>query len=262
MNAFNSLGDLALLLGLSMTRLAVAFALLPLFTQDSVPAMVRNSLFASLAIITLVLQPMTSLGHLGVGGWITLFGKEALLGIGIGVLGSSLLWALEAAGNLIDVKSGAGMAQVMDPMSGHQTSFTGLFLGRLAGYVFVASGGLMLLTGTLLESYAIWPVDAPLPPLRREAVGIFESEFGRLMLTMMMIAAPVIVLLFVVDAALGVVNRYAPNLNLLTTAPPIKSLLALLAVTVMLGSTIDLLVRDFTTRPLEILRILQGLFVR
>lgn len=262
MNAFGNLADLALLLGLSITRLAIAFSLLPLFSQETVPAMVRNSVFVGLAVVTMAMQPTTSLQALDVRDWLKLFGKEALLGMALGILASSLLWALEAAGNLIDVKSGASMAQVLDPLTGHQTSFTGQFLGRLAGYVFVASGGLMLFTGALLDSYIVWPIDAALPPLRPDATSLFEAEFGRLMALMLMLAAPVIVMLFVVDGAMGVINRYAPNLNLLVLSAPIKSTLATIALLLMLGSTIDLLAQEMRSRPGELLQLLQQMFVR
>ena len=57
MYAFQSLTDLALLLGLSVTRLAVAFLMLPMFTQESLPPVVRNSLFVALAIMTLTVLP-------------------------------------------------------------------------------------------------------------------------------------------------------------------------------------------------------------
>ena len=44
-----SLGDTALLLGLSATRIAVALLLVPLFTADLIPAMVRNAMFLAIA---------------------------------------------------------------------------------------------------------------------------------------------------------------------------------------------------------------------
>jgi type III secretion protein T len=54
---FGPLRDAALLLGLSSTRVAVAFLLVPLFTQELIPSMVRNAIFLSIAMLSLLMQP-------------------------------------------------------------------------------------------------------------------------------------------------------------------------------------------------------------
>jgi len=52
-------GDV-LLLALAMGRLAVAFIVLPIFSNELLPALVRNSVFVSLSLIVLVLHPALS----------------------------------------------------------------------------------------------------------------------------------------------------------------------------------------------------------
>ena len=262
MYAFESLTQVLLLLGLSVTRLAVAFLVLPMFTQESLPPLVRNSLFVALALMTISLQPQTAAMTLDTVGWIALFGKEAFLGLVIGLFASTVLLAVEAAGVLIDAKAGTQLAQIVDPINGQQTSQIGQFLARLATYVFMASGGFMLMVGTLVESFAVWPVTAALPPMQPGALGVFEAEFGRLMLLATMIAAPIIVILFVVEAALGLINRYAPNLNLMAITTSLKALTSIVLVAILMGTTVDLMVREFTTRHLGLLALVERLFVR
>ena len=242
-----ALTDLVLLLGLSLTRLAIAFLVMPMFTQEAMPGLVRNSLFVSLAITALAVQPPLAPLAGGAAGWLALFAKEAFIGLVIGLFASSVLWAVEIAGTLIDTKAGTQMGQIVDPINGQATSNTGMFFARLATFVFMASGGFMFLVGALLESYAVWPVSRPLPAPRAATVGAFEAEFARMMLLATMIAAPVIVILFVLEAALGLVGKYAPSLNLLASAPPLKSLIATVLVAVLLGSTLDLMVREFAS---------------
>ncbi|MFN7641966.1 MAG: type III secretion system export apparatus subunit SctT [Burkholderiales bacterium] len=262
MYAFQSPADLALLLGLSVTRLAVAFLMLPMFTQESLPPVVRNSLFVALGVMTLTVQPQGVALAVDAVSWMALFAKEAFIGLAIGLFASTVLWAVEAAGMLIDAKAGTQLGQIIDPINGQQTSQTGQFLARLATYVFMASGGFMLLVGALVESFAVWPVTAQLPALRPGTLGVFEAEFGRLMLLATMIAAPVIVILFVLENALGVMNRYVPNLNLLALALPLKAMAAVLLVAVLMGTTVDLMVREFTTGYLGLLPMVERLFGR
>ena len=74
------------------------------------------------------------------------------------------------------------------------------------------------------------------------------------MLVAAVIAAPIIVILFVLEAALGLVNKFAPALNLLALAPALKALLATLLVAMLMGTVVDLMVREFTTRHADLLR--------
>ena len=181
------------------------------------------------------------------------------VGIVIGFFFGSVLWALEAAGNIIDTKVGATLAQVVDPLSGHQTSLNGAFLGRLASVVFVAGGGLSLLLRVLMESYAIWPVAAPMPVLTGSSLALFEGEFGRLMVLATLFAAPVLTVLFLIDAGLGLMNRFAQQLNVFTLSMSIKAFAASFVLLLLIGSYVTAILRDMASRPGVIHGILTGL---
>jgi type III secretion protein T len=248
-----------LLLGLSTTRVAVAFLLLPLFTPEMVPALVRNAIFIALALLSLAMQPVVEVRDFQTVDWIRLYGKEAFIGGAIGLLFGSVLWAFEAAGQVIDMKTGASMAQVVDPLSGHQTPLTGAFLSRLVGFVFMFSGGFLLLVGLVLKSYALWPVAQMLPPLKAGGVTLFEGEFSRLMTLVMLISAPSLVVLYLIELAFGLVNRFSPQLNVFAMSTSIKILAANALLMLTLGSFIQLVIDDIQARPQAVLRMLKVL---
>ncbi len=260
--AFGSLSDLALLIGLAVTRIAVAFLLIPIFTSELIPAMIRNAIFIALALLIVAVQPVIDVKTMTSLGWLKLFFKEAFIGLVIGFFFGAILWAFEAAGQIIDTKVGATMASIVDPLSGHQTSLTGAFLGRLANFVFMFSGGLMLLTGTIIESYGLWPIASELPDLKRLSVTMFEAEFGRLMLLMLAIAAPALVLLFLIDAVLGLINRYAQQLNVFSLSMSIKAWASTAIVLLMLGVIVQLLVSEIAARPQLVMNALRLLLPR
>lgn len=251
--------DQLLLLGMATSRIAATFLLLPIFSSETVPTLVRNSIFVSLGVVSLALQPPLDPSLLGPGQWATIILKEVFVGIVIGFFFGSVLWALEAAGTIIDTKVGATLAQVVDPLSGHQTSLNGAFLGRLAGVVFVASGGLSLLLRVLMESYAIWPVAAPMPVLDGRSLALFEGEFGRLMVLATLFAAPVLAVLFLIDAGLGLMNRFAQQLNVFSLSLSIKSFAATFVLLLLVGSYVTAILRDIASRPGVILDILRGM---
>lgn len=255
----NGWADQVLLLGLASARIAATFFLLPMFSTETVPALVRNSIFIALGIVSLALQPAIDVSMLGPGEWATILLKEVFVGLLIGFFFGSVLWALEAAGQIIDTKIGATLAQVVDPLSGHQTSLNGAFLGRLAGVVFVSMGGLSLLLRVIMESYALWPVAAPMPALDPRGLPLVEGEFGRMMVLATLFAAPVLTVLFLIDAGLGLMNRFAQQLNVFILSLSLKSFAATFLILLLLGSYIAAITRDIASRP-EVLRvILKGL---
>ncbi|NML13364.1 type III secretion system export apparatus subunit SctT [Azohydromonas caseinilytica] len=252
---FGSLSDTALLLGLSVTRVAVCFLLVPLFTAEVVPALVRNALFVAVALLGLVLQPSAAPVHMSASQWAALLAKEAFIGGAIGLLFAGVLWAFEIAGQLIDTKIGATQAQIADPLSGHQTTLNGAFFGRLAAWVFMSHGGFMLLVGALVESFNRWPVRQPLAGLALGGVRVFEGELGRIMLLALLVAAPALLLLYVIEGVLGLMNRFAQQLNVFSLAMSLKAVAATLIILAQLATLIQLLQDDLMARAGVVLEV-------
>lgn len=250
--------DAALLLGLSTMRVAVAFLLVPLFTQDLIPALIRNALFLALALLGLLVQETRPL-QLSGWEWAVLYGRESLLGAALGFLFAGLMWSFEMAGQLIDTKVGSSQAQVLDPLSGHQTSLTGAFLARLASWVFMASGGFMLFAALLLDSFALWPIHGgwQLLPTAAQA---FEAEFGRMLRLALLVAAPSLVLLYLVDGVLGLVNRYAQQLNVFSLSMSIKAVVGHLVLLLQLASLVALMNEEMLVRASMVKDIMKRLF--
>jgi len=257
--SIGSAGDVALLLGLSATRVAVALLLVPLFSTELVPPMVRNAMFVSVALLGLTLQPPAPLAASGPQ-WLSMFAKEALIGAAVGLLFSGVMWAFESAGQLIDTKIGATAAQLVDPLSGQQVSLNGAFLGRLASYVFMAQGGFMVLAGTLMQTYAAWPVRAPLPALAPGGVRLFETELGRIMALTLLVAAPALVVLYLVETVLGLVNRFAPQLNVFALASSLKTFGATWIILIQVVPLVHLLQDDLLSRGGVAMRVLHAVF--
>jgi type III secretion protein T len=248
LSIFGPLSDTALLLGLSMTRIAAAFLLVPLFTAELIPPMVRNAMFLGIAVLTLALQPSSA--PFAPGSWmlITLFAKEAFIGCAIGFFFAGVMWAFQAAGQLIDTKVGTSMAQVADPLSGQQVTLNAALFSRLASWVFMSGGGFMLMIGALLQSYALWPVRAPAPTLFAQGMRLFEAEFGRIMLLTLLVAAPALVLLHVVEGVLGLINRFAQQLNVFSLSQSIKAVAAAWIIWIQITVMVKFLQDDLLDR--------------
>jgi type III secretion protein T len=132
-----------------------------------------------------------------------------------------------------------------DPISEHEGGFTGAFLVQLGTALFFAAGGFLLMMGSLVESYQFWPVSAWAPELPQWQ-GVLKSfairQGDTLLEWIVKLAAPVVLILVLVELGLGLVNRFAPQLDVFGVAQPMKQLLAILMLVLSLHLLYDALV--------------------
>ncbi len=257
--AIHNVSELAMLAALASVRFAMAFLLLPVLSQDTVPQLVRGAVFLAFGVVTLAMQPAVNVLGWSVSHWISLFAKEAFIGLALGMLLAAVLWAFAAAGEIVDGASGLSQAQVTDPLSGRQTSLSGAFLGRLAVYVFMFSGGMMLWIGVLMESFLLWPLAQPGLAVQRGGVALFESAFAQFAGLSFMLAAPALVVLYAIDLSLGLMNRFAPQLNLYSLSTSLKSVAAVMVWLAMLSTLVKTLLNHLATLLPTLLQKVQAL---
>jgi type III secretion protein T len=238
----------ALTVGVAAARFAFAFVLVPVFSPQIIPSTVRNSIIVAFGLIALSLPHPFSPQSLTAGEWLWLYAKEAVAGVTIGFFFGTVIWAMGAAGEIIDTKVGATIGQIVDPMSGMQESLTAGLLNRFAQLVFVSAGGITLLVGTVMLSYAAWPLGPG--PMRFEpgAITLFEREFGRLFALAFIFASPVLLVLYVIDLGMGLLNRFAQQFNVFSLSMSIKAVAATLVLIMILPLLADAVVHDLSTR--------------
>ncbi|WP_020410916.1 type III secretion system export apparatus subunit SctT [Hahella ganghwensis] len=233
---------------LCLPRIGAAFLVLPLLTQESVPALVRNSLFVSLSIMVYpiafaTIEPSLIPGVM----WPFIILKEIFLGACMGFLFGSIFWALSVAGGIIDTQTGSNMANAMDPIQGHQATPMGLWLSRFATWLFMVSGGFLIFLDILLGSYKLWPIHNILLDLKLKGAMVFIQELEFIMSKSLMIALPAMLLLALVDLSLGLINRFAQQINVLALSMPIKFWLSTFILVISLGTIIEVVLRKLTS---------------
>ncbi|MGH8080813.1 MAG: type III secretion system export apparatus subunit SctT [Lysobacter sp.] len=237
----DSYGNILIALGLVLPRVIGSFMMLPLITTENMPPMVRNSFMVSLAIVAIpVAMNGVPLNELNALHFAPIILKEVFIGVSIGFVFGMVFWAISAAGNIIDTQVGMTLAQVFDPIQGHQASLHGNFLSQFAAWLFMASGAFLVFLDLLLSSYAMWPVVSFFPTLHPAGMELFVGQFSYLMTALLVLAAPVMVVLLLIDLSFGLVNRFAPQLNVFTITMPIKAWLATWIILLMLGVYVEI----------------------
>lgn len=155
--------------------------------------------------------------------------KESLIGFLIGYLAGIMFWTFQCAGFFIDNQRGASQATDTDPLAGEETSPLGSLLFQGATYLFFSTGAFLTFLGLVYSSYELWPVTSLLPmnvfadmrlPL------FFAGKVSWLATQMMLLAGPIIVACLLTDVSLGLINRFASQLNVYVLSMPIKSAVA------------------------------------
>lgn len=211
---------------MAMPRLVAVFMVVPFFSGQFITGLPRNGFLMMLAIFFSPVVgevPSMSLPLMAM-----VAAKEAMIGLLLGLGFGIFIWAIQAAGDLIDFQTGSGNANFFDPVAGHDGGPTGSFLGWLVVTLFVCAGGLLAFVGVLVDSYRIWPVGSFFPKLGPVLEQFAVRQGDTLFLWIVKLSAPVIFVLLLVELGMGLVGRVAPQLNVFVFAQPLKSLLAVL----------------------------------
>ena len=218
-------------LGFSLTlpRLLAAFGLLPFFGRQALPGLLRNGVAVSLSLIVVpAVATQAASAHIGGALLFGLVMKEVLIGLLIGFPLASLFWAVEGIGFYVDNQRGSAMASSADPLTGSETSVLGILFTQAFTVYFMVSGAFILLLGLFYQTYEIWPVTQFMPTLGAAGPAFYLDVMDRMMRTVIVLSAPLIVGMFLAEFGLALISRFAPQLNVFFLAMPIKSGLAIL----------------------------------
>ncbi|MES3002892.1 MAG: type III secretion system export apparatus subunit SctT [Pseudomonadota bacterium] len=214
--------------GFAVPRFLALFAILPLLSKEAMPMTLRMGMVSSFAAILvpgLMEQHRPEVGPLAILGLIL---KEVFIGATLGFILAVPLWAVEAMGDMADTQRGASIAQTLNPLTGHETSPLGqLFNQAIVTFLFVV-GGFLAVLGVVYDSFALWPIFSFWPGFTPGAAEVMLSFVDRLMYLAVLMGVPVIFTMFIAEAGLAIVSRFAPQLQVFFLAMPVKSGIAML----------------------------------
>jgi flagellar biosynthesis protein FliR len=154
--------------------------------------------------------------------------EQVLIGAALGFLTRMVFAAVETAGGFIDLFGGFSLSAAYDPLQTTMTSIFGRFYALLATTLIFATNAHLLIFQGFLRTFSTIPLDGALSLDRLDHV--LAGGLTELFVAALQIAGPLIVVLFIADIALGVLNRIAPQLNAFSMSFPIKIGLTLLLV--------------------------------
>jgi flagellar biosynthetic protein FliR len=169
-------------------------------------------------------------------------GGEILLGLGLGWLAQLLFAGVRLAGQEIEIKSGLGLIQLVDPHEGGTSGVFSAFLEIMAGMIFFSLNGHHLLIQALASSYNVFPL-AGEKFFARLAAGLINST-GEIFAIALRVSAPVLIGLLLSDVVLGILSRAIPQMNVFMVAQPVQFGFGLLLLTLSLPALVWFVVRQ------------------
>ena len=200
------------------SRVSGLVLIAPVFSARNIPMMVRTGL---VVLLTVLLHPV-ALAHRGGPAEITApaVAGEVVVGFAIGLGAALLVGAAEAAGELIAVQTGLSGAALFDPLNNNNAPVLGQFTQLFALAVLLSLDAHLAILDALAASARAVPVGGAL----EIGAGLAElvRSAGLLFVLGVRFAAPVIAAVMIANAALAVLTKAAPSINLLSVAFPIQ----------------------------------------
>ena len=228
--------------------------LLPLFESKSISTIYKAGLSLLIAFLLFKSVPVPDIGG---DAFLLLvaIAKEILIGFSIGFMVRILFSTVSAAGEVISMQSGLSFARSLDETMGVQTSVIEQLKNLLAIMIFLAiDGHHIFLKGIAASLRQVPPGAVTVRP------GLFNymiDATGKLFGAGLKIGAPVIVTLFLVELALGVLSRLVPQVNVFIEGASMKILITLTVLALSLNFIVPVIAGIFRGMDGEMLKIIR-----
>ena len=194
----------------------------PFFGSRMVPLNVRIILIFSLAIFLQGWIAAPDFTNVATSVLVLTILVEIALGLTAGFVFAIAFATVSVAGEKIAATSGLSFAMQVDPATGTQSPIVSQFLTLFILMIFFATNAHLVVFSILLESYAFVPIGADIDFERLYKVGFLTSE--KLFTNAALIMLPIVGVLFLINLAVGIITRSAPQLNLFSFGFPITIL--------------------------------------
>lgn len=212
----------------------------PVFGARMLPVRIRILMALSVSVLTVpLLPPVPAVDPISLASFNILL-QQILIGVATGFIIQMVFQSLVIAGEAIANGMGLGFARMVDPANGVQVPVISQFFVVLATLLFVVLNGHLLLIQLIVRSFEILPIaetGLSLPALKAVVNWGSQMFIGGLM-----IGLPAVTALLVVNIAMGVITRAAPQLNIFAVGFPLMILLGF----IFLAATLPSVFAQFT----------------
>lgn len=179
--------------------------------------------------------------------------REVFIGLTIGFIARIVFASIGVAGNIMSLQAGFSFAQFMDPFTMNQVSVLEQIKSLLAIMLFFAIDAHHSIFRSLSISFTELPIG--IASLREPLLRYIIASTAKIFSLGFKIGAPVIVTLFLVELAFGMLSRLIPQINIFIEGVPIKILIAIVMLSISLSVTVPVITGLFRSMDNDFIRV-------
>lgn len=166
--------------------------------------------------------------------------KEIFLGFILAFVIANIFYIALGVGIIVDNQRGASMAIGNDLLTNNEATPLGTILFLAVVTLFFSSGAFVNFLSLYYQTYVYWSIFDLFPTILSTKFSSFISnQLDFLMLNIVLVSAPFILISLLSDVALGIINRFSPQLNVFILSMPIKSGICALLIIFYFGPFIN-----------------------
>ena len=213
-------------------RILALIATAPFFGARGIPASAKVAFaFVLTMLVSPLLGPMPNVAPASAYG-LYIVAQQLMIGFAMGLALRVIFSAMEMAGHIMGLQMGLGFATFFDPQNSAQIPVMGQFMGIVA-MLFLAINGHLLVISALVESFQVMPIS--LHPLASEGWRTLALWGGEIFRAGVLIALPVLAVLMMVNVALAILTRAAPQLNIFAVGFPLTLAVGFVVISVSMN---------------------------
>lgn len=217
-------------------RISAMLMVAPIYAAASFPVRIRVVLAVLVtAALYPVLEPVQGVEPVSLQGFIVL-AHQVVIGAAMGFILQMAFQLLVIAGEAIAMTMGLGFARMMDPQNGVQVPVVAQYFIIIATLLFLSMNGHLLLLQMVIQSFEIIPVGET--GLARDGLWMVVSWGSQMFIGAIMVSLPAVTALLMVNIAMGVITRAAPQLNIFAVGFPLMLLLGFVLLLTTLPSVL------------------------
>ncbi len=235
----------SLLFFCGLVRVSAILAVFPIFSSSVVPPLVRV-LFA-FCLSTALFPAIKSTAGLAMNEYLSsnmliavLVIKEAVVGLTIGFMAKLIFDSISFGFAYMGMQMGFGFSNLYDPNTETQSPVVSNFVMVVVSLLFLAVDGHHLMIHAISETFTVLPLGVA---TFSKQLSLYVFDVGaHVFMIAVRIAAPIAVVIFLMNLGFGLIARAIPQINVLLisfTVNILVGLLVLFLVMPQLGSNVD-----------------------
>ena len=233
-------------LGLLLVRPGTLIVAAPPFGSTFAPAAVKIGLTVLLALVLVpVVDVPTAASSIGLAGTVV---REFGIGLAMALAIRALVAAAEFGGHLVGFQMGLGYSAIVDPQAGVRNNLLAALYANVAVVTFLLTNGHHAFLRALRDSYLRLPIGAA--QMADSLPANVSSLLGLIFTLGVRLAAPVVVVLIVVELAMALMARSAPALNLMADGASVRLMVGMMLLAVVVPAAFGVLA-SYATPVLE-----------